>query len=69
MKTAIFASLIASAAAFAPAAKQATSTALNSYENELGVIAPTGFFGTLNLMMRLPVTALLFPEVLDYLCR
>jgi hypothetical protein len=38
MKLAVAASLIASAAAFAPAAKQASSTAIQSYENELGVI-------------------------------
>ena len=45
MKSVIFASVLASAAAFAPAAKQASSSALKSYENEVGVIAPTGFFG------------------------
>ena len=45
MKSAIFASLIAAAAAFAPASNKASSTALNSaYENELGVISPTGFW-------------------------
>lgn len=38
MKIAVAASLVASAAAFAPAAKQASSTAVKSYENELGVI-------------------------------
>ena len=38
MKIAVAASLIASAAAFAPAAKQASSSAIKSYENELGVI-------------------------------
>ena len=50
MKTAIIASLIASAAAFAPAANKASTSALSmSYENELGVIAPTGFFDPLGL--------------------
>ncbi|GKY91687.1 hypothetical protein MPSEU_000140500 [Mayamaea pseudoterrestris] len=44
MKIAVAASLIASAAAFAPAAKQASSTAIKSFENELGVIQPTGFW-------------------------
>jgi hypothetical protein len=43
------AALVGSAAAFAPAAKTASSSALNSYENELGVIDPTGFFDPLGL--------------------
>ena len=37
MKTAILASLIASAAAFAPAQQKATSTSLAAFEDELGV--------------------------------
>lgn len=41
MKIAIAASLIASAAAFAPASKQASSSAIKSFENELGVIVST----------------------------
>lgn len=46
MKLSLFASLVACATAFTPAAKQASSTALKSaYENELGAMAPTGFFG------------------------
>ena len=49
MKAVLVASLIASAAAFAPAKVAKTSTAINSYENELGVIAPTGFFDPLGL--------------------
>jgi Chlorophyll A-B binding protein len=50
MKLAVFASLIAGAAAFAPAQTGKASTALKmSYENELGVIAPTGFFDPLGL--------------------
>lgn len=45
MKFALSALLAGSAAAFAPAKVGKTSTALKStYENELGVIAPTGFF-------------------------
>ena len=46
MKTAIFALLAASAAAFTPVVNKATSTALqaSAYENELGVISPTGFW-------------------------
>jgi hypothetical protein len=56
------AALVGSAAAFAPAAKTASSTAISAkaksakaravvvgYENELGVIAPTGFFDPLGL--------------------
>jgi len=45
MKLVIAALLAGSAAAFAPSASKAGSSALSmSYENELGVIAPTGFF-------------------------
>jgi Chlorophyll A-B binding protein len=51
MKTAIVASLIASAAAFAPASqKSVSSTALNAFENELGAQAPLGFFDPLGLV-------------------
>lgn len=53
MKLAIVASLLAGASAFAPAAKQASKTALNSYENELGVIEPTGFFDPLGLSSKI----------------
>jgi Chlorophyll A-B binding protein len=50
MKLAVFASLLASAAAFAPAQTGKASSALKmSYENELGVIEPTGFFDPLGL--------------------
>jgi hypothetical protein len=49
MKLIIASSLIAAAAAFAPVAQKASSTALFSYENELGVVAPTGFFDPLGL--------------------
>jgi hypothetical protein len=50
MKLAIAALLAGSAAAFAPAGSKSGSSALSmSYENELGVIAPTGFFDPCNL--------------------
>jgi hypothetical protein len=45
MKTVIIASLVASAAAFAPASQKASSsTSLKAFENEPGVLAPTGYF-------------------------
>jgi len=51
MKLVILASLIASAAAFAPAAKQAaTTTSLAAFEDELGVQPPLGFFDPLGLL-------------------
>ena len=51
MKTAILATLIASAAAFAPAKDAARSTALNmAFEDELGAQAPLGFFDPLGLV-------------------
>ncbi|CAB9522344.1 Fucoxanthin-chlorophyll a-c binding protein [Seminavis robusta] len=50
MKIAILASLLASAAAFAPAKQAATSTALNAFENELGAQKPLGFFDPLGLV-------------------
>ena len=49
MKLAVAASLVASAAAFAPASVSKSSTALKSYENEVGVIEPTGYFDPLGL--------------------
>ncbi|CAB9523743.1 Fucoxanthin-chlorophyll a-c binding protein [Seminavis robusta] len=51
MKTAIIASLIASAAAFAPS-KQApsTSVSLNAFEDDFGATAPLGFFDPLGLV-------------------
>jgi hypothetical protein len=50
MKTAVFASLIAGAAAFAPSKQARSASSLSmSYENELGVIPPTGFFDPLGL--------------------
>jgi hypothetical protein len=51
MKTAILASLIASAAAFAPAKDASRSTALNmAFENALGATAPLGFYDPLGLV-------------------
>ena len=50
MKTAILASLIATAAAFAPAKQAAKTTSLNSFENELGAQDPLGFFDPLGLV-------------------
>lgn len=62
MKSAILATLIGSAAAFAPAAQTSSTSALNSqvrpdlwtpttsYQNEIGAIAPLGFFDPLGLV-------------------
>jgi hypothetical protein len=46
----ILASLIASAAAFAPSKVAQTSTALKAFESELGAQAPLGFFDPLGLL-------------------
>merc|ERR1712194_712931 len=46
----IFASLIATAAAFAPAQQAATSTAVKAFEDELGAQPPLGFFDPLGLL-------------------
>jgi hypothetical protein len=51
MKTAVFASLIAGAAAFAPSKSSSCSSALQmSFENELGAQPPLGFFDPLGLV-------------------
>ena len=50
MKTAILASLLATAAAFAPAKQAATSSSLKAFENELGAQAPLGFWDPLGLV-------------------
>jgi hypothetical protein len=51
MKIAILASLLASAAAFAPAQQAATTSALSmAFENELGAQKPLGFFDPLGLV-------------------
>jgi hypothetical protein len=53
MKTAVLTTLVASAAAFAPAKQAQTSTALADYSEELGVIAPTGFWDPLGLSSKI----------------
>ncbi|KAL3930556.1 MAG: hypothetical protein SGBAC_011712 [Bacillariaceae sp.] len=50
MKTAILASLIATAAAFAPAKQAAQTTSLSSFADEIGAQAPLGFFDPLGLV-------------------
>eukprot|EP00815_Leptocylindrus_aporus_P007007 CAMPEP_0116057802 /NCGR_PEP_ID=MMETSP0322-20121206/4826_1 /TAXON_ID=163516 /ORGANISM="Leptocylindrus danicus var. apora, Strain B651" /LENGTH=211 /DNA_ID=CAMNT_0003541879 /DNA_START=135 /DNA_END=770 /DNA_ORIENTATION=- len=50
MKSAIAATLIASAAAFAPAKVANTNTALKGFESELGSQPPIGFFDPLGLL-------------------
>src|SRR6056300_1373662 len=50
MKSAILATIIGSAAAFAPAQTGKASTALNAFENELDAQAPLGFFDPLGLL-------------------
>ena len=50
MKSVIAAALVASAAAFAPAATKSTSTSLNVFEEELGAQPPLGFFDPLGLV-------------------
>jgi hypothetical protein len=52
MKTAVLASLIATAAAFAPAQKAVTSTALSAsnFEDALGAQPPLGFYDPLGLL-------------------
>ena len=46
MKFTILASLLAGAAAFAPAKVSTKTTALNAFEDELGAQPPLGFFET-----------------------
>ena len=50
MKSAIFASLLAGAAAFAPTQQKASSTALKAFEDELGSQPPLGFFDPLGMV-------------------
>lgn len=50
MKTAIIASLIASAAAFAPTKQNARSVVVKAFEDELGAQPPLGFFDPLGLV-------------------
>eukprot|EP00550_Attheya_septentrionalis_P004507 CAMPEP_0198286300 /NCGR_PEP_ID=MMETSP1449-20131203/5421_1 /TAXON_ID=420275 /ORGANISM="Attheya septentrionalis, Strain CCMP2084" /LENGTH=53 /DNA_ID=CAMNT_0043984001 /DNA_START=39 /DNA_END=196 /DNA_ORIENTATION=+ len=51
MKLAVVASMVAGAAAFAPAQVSKTSVATNmAFEDELGAQAPLGFFDPLGLV-------------------
>ena len=50
MKSAIFASLLASAAAFAPVSQKTSSTSLKAFENELGVQPPLGYFDPFGML-------------------
>jgi len=50
MKSTIFATLLASAAAFAPTAQQSASSSLKAFEDELGAQPPLGFFDPLDLV-------------------
>jgi hypothetical protein len=50
MKSVVIASLIASAAAFAPAKQAASSTTLAAFESEIGAQAPLGFFDPLGMV-------------------
>ena len=51
MKTAaIFATLVASAAAFAPSKQAASSTALKAFEDDIGATPPFGFYDPLGLV-------------------
>mmetsp|Transcript_36279 Transcript_36279/g.75477 ORF Transcript_36279/g.75477 Transcript_36279/m.75477 type:complete len:197 (-) Transcript_36279:173-763(-) len=50
MKSAVFATLLATAAAFAPASQKVSSTALNAFEKELGSQAPLGFWDPMGLV-------------------
>mmetsp|Transcript_46564 Transcript_46564/g.56364 ORF Transcript_46564/g.56364 Transcript_46564/m.56364 type:complete len:206 (-) Transcript_46564:204-821(-) len=50
MKLAVLASLLASAAAFAPSPRLAAKTSLSAFENELGAQEPLGFYDPLGLL-------------------
>jgi hypothetical protein len=50
MKSAVLATLIASAAAFAPAKQAASTTSLASFEDALGAQDPLGFFDPLGMV-------------------
>ncbi|KAL3930018.1 MAG: hypothetical protein SGBAC_011957, partial [Bacillariaceae sp.] len=50
MKSAIFASLIAAASAFAPAQQAATTSSLSAFESELGVQPPLGYFDPFGML-------------------
>ena len=50
MKSVVVASLVASAAAFAPAKQAASSTAVKAFENEVGAQLPLGFWDPLGMV-------------------
>ena len=50
MKTAVLASLIATAAAFAPAKQASTSTTLKAFEDELGAQPPLGLWDPMGML-------------------
>jgi len=50
MKTAILASLIAAASAFAPAQQAAKTSSLSAFEEELGVQPPLGFYDPFGML-------------------
>ena len=50
MKSAIIATIIGSAAAFAPAPVAKTTTSLNAFEDELGAQPPLGFFDPFGML-------------------
>jgi hypothetical protein len=50
MKTAVLATLIATASAFAPSKQASKTTSLNAFEGELGAQDPLGFFDPLGLV-------------------
>ena len=50
MKSVVFAAILGSAAAFAPAQTGKATTAVNAFEGELGSQAPLGFFDPLGLL-------------------
>jgi hypothetical protein len=54
MKIAVLVSLLASAAAFAPAKTASQSTALNSFEKELGAQQPLGFWVRVRMRCEYP---------------
>ena len=52
MKSAIIATIIGSAAAFAPAPVAKTTSAINAFESELGAQPPLGFYDPLGFLDR-----------------
>merc|ERR1719384_478709 len=50
MKSAIVATLVASAAAFAPSPVAKTTSAINAFEDKLGAQPPLGFFDPFNML-------------------